>query len=192
MVNGTSSVRAERLGQERLAAAGRPDQEDVRLLQLDVAALGAVRQALVVVVHRHAQDALGLLLPDHVVVQHPLDLRGGGHAGPALDQRALVLLADDIGAELDALVADEHGRARDQLAHLVLALTAERAVERVLGVAAGLGHRGLVPMSGVARMLPGAPQRNNRRNPRRLRPDRAHGGRPWRTIEHGAITVTFL
>ena len=115
-----------------------------------------MRQALVVVVHRHAKHALGLLLPDHVVVQHPL-ISGGGHAGAALDQRALVLLADDVGAELDALIADEYGRARDQLAHLVLALAAERAVEGVLRVAAGLGHRALVPMSGVDGMLAGAP-----------------------------------
>src|SRR3712207_9162047 len=39
-----------------------------------------------------------------------------------------------IHAELDALVADEHRRPGDQLAHLVLALPAEGAVEGVLGV----------------------------------------------------------
>jgi hypothetical protein len=43
----------------------------------------------------------------------------------------LHLLADDVVAELDALVADEHGRAGDQLAHLVLALAAERAVQQL-------------------------------------------------------------
>jgi hypothetical protein len=43
----------------------------------------------------------------------------------------LHLLADDVVAELDALVADEHGRARDQLAHLVLALAAEGAVQQL-------------------------------------------------------------
>src|SRR6516225_492114 len=39
-------------------------------------------------------------------------------------------------AQLDALVADENGRAGDELAHLVLALAAERAMERFLGFAA--------------------------------------------------------
>ena len=53
----------------------------------------------------------------------------------------LVLLADDVHAEFDAFIADEYGRARDKLAHLVLALAAERAVQGVLGVAsAHLAH----------------------------------------------------
>ena len=44
-------------------------------------------------------------------------------------------------SQFDALVADEHGRAGDELAHLVLALAAERTIERVLGVAAAdLAH----------------------------------------------------
>src|SRR6516162_90334 len=55
--------------------------------------------------------------------------------------RGLVLLADDVRAQFDALVADEYGRAGDELAHLVLALAAERAVERILGFAAAdLAH----------------------------------------------------
>ena len=40
-------------------------------------------------------------------------------------------LADDVVAELDALVADEHRRAGDQLAHLVLALAAEGAIQQL-------------------------------------------------------------
>jgi hypothetical protein len=52
-----------------------------------------------------------------------------------------VLFADDVHAELDAFIADEHGRARDELTHLMLALAAEGAVKSVLGIAAaGLGH----------------------------------------------------
>jgi hypothetical protein len=42
------------------------------------------------------------------------------------------LLADDVVAQLDALIADEHRRARDQLLDLVLALAAERAVKKLL------------------------------------------------------------
>jgi hypothetical protein len=45
-------------------------------------------------------------------------------------------LADDVHAQFDALVADKYGRTGDELAHLVLALAAERAVERILGFAA--------------------------------------------------------
>jgi hypothetical protein len=39
------------------------------------------------------------------------------------------LIADDVVAQVDALVADEDRRAGDQLLHLVLALAAEGAVK---------------------------------------------------------------
>src|SRR5262249_31959169 len=54
----------------------------------------------------------------------------GRNAVARLHQRGLVLLANDVHAQFDALVADEYGRAGDELAHLVLALAAKRAVER--------------------------------------------------------------
>src|SRR6516165_5809544 len=47
-----------------------------------------------------------------------------------------ILLADNVHAQFDAFVADKYGRAGDELAHLVLALAAERAMERFLGFAA--------------------------------------------------------
>ena len=54
---------------------------------------------------------------------------------PALSPAGLLdLLADDVVAELDALVADEYRGAGDQLADLVLALAAERAVEQLAAV----------------------------------------------------------
>src|SRR5262249_52721201 len=69
------------------------------------------------------------------VVARPTYLLGERNAVARLHQRGLVLLADDVHAQFDALVADEHGRTSDELAHLVLALAAERAVERILGIA---------------------------------------------------------
>ena len=45
---------------------------------------------------------------------------------------ALRFLADDVVAQLDAFIADEHRWARNQLAHLMLALAAERTVEKLL------------------------------------------------------------
>jgi len=45
---------------------------------------------------------------------------------------SVALLADDVVAKLDALVANEHRGAGDQLANFVLALAAERAVEKLL------------------------------------------------------------
>src|SRR5207237_4160457 len=88
------------------------------------------------------QHAFGVVLADHVVVEHPADVARPGHPVARLDQRRLMLLTDDIHAELDAFVADEHGRTRNQLPDLVLALAAKGAVQRVFRVAtAGLGHR---------------------------------------------------
>ena len=103
----------ERLREERLAAAGGPDEQDVRLLQLDVGvAVGAGLHALVVVVDRDRQDLLRLLLADHVVVQVVVDLTRLGEL-VELDLGGLrELFLDDLVAEVDALVADVDAGAR--------------------------------------------------------------------------------
>src|SRR5690242_20250621 len=131
----------QRLCEERLARSGRTDEQDVRLGELDLVVLGEVLEPLVVVVDGHREDLLRELLADHVLVQDPADLarrrqiRLGGLA--AFVRRAF--LADDVVAKLDALVADEHRRSGDQLPHLVLALAAEGAVEKLFA-AALFGH----------------------------------------------------
>ena len=121
----------QRLGQQRLAAAGRPDQQDVGLGELHVVVLGGVVEALVVVVHRNREHALSVVLAYDVGVEDGADFSGARHAVARLHEGVLVLLADDVHAQLDALVADEHGRAGDELADLVLALAAKGAVEGV-------------------------------------------------------------
>ena len=62
------------LGEERLAGAGRPDEQDVRLLELDLVDLVAGVDPLVVVVDRDREDLLGPLLADDVLVERVLDL----------------------------------------------------------------------------------------------------------------------
>jgi hypothetical protein len=67
------------LGQQRLAAAGGAQQQNVGLGQLDVAVgprRGAHLDPLVVVVDGDGQDLLGVVLPDDVVVQELVDLTG--------------------------------------------------------------------------------------------------------------------
>src|SRR5690606_25154731 len=62
----------------------------------------------------------------------------------------LELFADDVVAQLDALVADEDRRPRDQLADFVLALAAKRTIEElaVLVLAAGIiAHCGVASVS---------------------------------------------
>jgi hypothetical protein len=116
-----------------LAGAGRTDQQDVALGQLDIvlARCLLVAQALVVVVDRHRQRPLGGFLTDNVVVEVGLQLGRRGQVVPlGLDRlQAGQFVADDVVAQIDALVADEHRWAGDQLLDLVLALAAEGAVK---------------------------------------------------------------
>src|SRR5437899_1604726 len=103
---------------------------------------------------RDREHLLGVILTDDIVVKNFAYLLRGRNSIARLHQRGLVLLADDVHAQFDALVANEHGRAGNELAHLVLALAAERAVERILGVAtADLAHS----ISPPAQARPGNP-----------------------------------
>jgi hypothetical protein len=43
----------------------------------------------------------------------------------------MLLFANDVVAELDALVANEHGRTGNELAHFVLALATKRAIQKL-------------------------------------------------------------
>ena len=91
--------------------------------------------------NRDRKHLLGVILADDVVVEDLADLLRGRNIVARFPQQGLVLLADDVQAKLDAFVANEDGRPGDELAHLVLALAAERAVERVLRIAAAnLAH----------------------------------------------------
>src|SRR5207244_6928580 len=108
------------------------------------------------------------ILADDIIVENPADVARPGNPVARLDQRRLVLLTDDVHAELDTFVADEDGRPGNQLPDFVLALAAERAVERVFRVAAaGLCHRHSITGPG------GASHRSNRLR----RPRTVDGGR---------------
>jgi hypothetical protein len=97
--------------------------------------LGLVFEALVVVVNRDRQHFLGMILADYIVVENLADFLRRRDAVARFHQRGLVLLMDDVFAKLDALVADEHRRPSNEFAHLMLALAAERAIERILRLA---------------------------------------------------------
>ncbi|MND40891.1 hypothetical protein D3C80_316380 [compost metagenome] len=80
------------------------------------------------VVNGDRQDALGLLLANDVLIENLDDVLGRGNAVAGLDHRGLVLFANDVHAQFDAFIADEYCRSCNQLADLVLALSAEGAV----------------------------------------------------------------
>src|SRR5262249_42007714 len=84
---------------------------------------------------------LGMVLADHIVIENLADFLRRRDAVARFYQPGLVVLADDVHAQLDAFVADVDSCAGNELAQLVLALAAERAIVRVLGIAgASLAH----------------------------------------------------
>ena len=141
----------ERLREQRLAAAGRAEQQDVRLLQLDVA-VGRHHHlhALVVVVDGDRQRALGRVLADDVLVEHLVDLARLRQVLEVERRRRGELLVDDLVAEVDALVADVDAGPGDQLLDLALRLAAEAAQELLVGVCRS-GHIPLIPLGRVYR-----------------------------------------
>src|SRR6185437_16087588 len=98
-------------------------------------------EPFVVVVESDREHLLGMILTDDVVVEDFANLLRGRNTVARLRQRGLAFLADDVRTQLDTLVTNEDGRPGNELAHLVLTLAAERAVEWVLGIAAAdLAH----------------------------------------------------
>ncbi len=124
----------QRLRQERLARAGRTDQQDVGLRELDVVVLGLMIEPLVVIVDRDREHFLGVVLTDDIVIENLADLPRRRDAVARLYQRGLVLLADDrVHAQFDAFVTNEDGRPGNELPHLVLAPPRSEA-KRVFGI----------------------------------------------------------
>src|SRR4030095_2406324 len=66
----------ERPGEQRLARARRPAEQDVALLQLEIALLAPRAKPLVVVVDRDREDPLRVVLRDDVLVEMRLHLGG--------------------------------------------------------------------------------------------------------------------
>ncbi len=119
-------------GQQGLAAAGRADEQDVALVDLDVVVAVFVAEAepLVVVVHRDRQHLLGAVLADDVLVELVLDRARRRNIGDEAlgDAAAALLLVDDRLAQLDALAADiDVAGALDERADVAIALAAKRA-----------------------------------------------------------------
>ena len=116
------------LGQEGFAAAGGTHQEDIGLLQFHILIGIGGADAFIVVVHRHAQGALGRLLPHHVLIQHGLHFRGLGELlGVVVLRRHDHVIGDDLLAQQNALIANVNIGTRHQPAHLILGFAAEAA-----------------------------------------------------------------
>ena len=162
VADGEGDVEDSRQGRasKRLAAAGRADQEDVRLVELDLlVGLFAVDQPLVMVMQGDGKDLLGPILADHVGVELVLDLPRGRDVGEQrLGHTATTpLLVEDRLAELDAFAADvDISGAFDQRADVAEALAAEGAIGVFLRAPRGSrGHASsAVPLSTAPRATP--------------------------------------
>ena len=93
------------------------------------------------VVDSHREHAFGLVLTNNVVIQDFANVTRGGDTVSGFDQTGLMFFTDDVHAKFDAFITNEYGWSGNQLADLVLAFSAERTVQRVLGITArGFAH----------------------------------------------------
>jgi len=108
-----------------------------------------------VVVHRHGQAALGFFLANHVIVEVGLEVGRRRQTVTRALFRAFLgdFIADDVIAQVNAFVANEHRRAGNQLLDLVLALAAERAVQVFFGAGAFFVGHEMALESGDASMI---------------------------------------
>ncbi len=146
----------QRLGQEGLAASGRPEQQDVRLGQLDVVVVGrSCPPAPACSGCRRRPTGSSWRTPARS------RSRSGTRRSPwasAARRRTLgglgQLLGDDVVAQVDALVADVDAGTGDQLLDLLLRLSAEAALDQIAAFSE-LRHVGsLVPLPPARPLLP--------------------------------------
>ena len=89
-------------------------------------------QTLVVVVDRHGKYALGGILTNDVLIKECLDFGRRWQIGAnRFTRRRRGFLADDVVAQINAFIAHEHRRTRDQLADFMLAFVAKRAMQNL-------------------------------------------------------------
>ena len=123
----------ERLGEEGLAAAGRTEEQHVRLGDLHVVLVQrSGLDALVVVVDRDGEDLLRLDLTDDELIEEGRDLARRRQVVEDELGAVTELVGDDVVAQVDALVADVHAGSRDELLDLFLTLRAEAALDEVV------------------------------------------------------------
>ena len=133
----------ERAGEQRFSGTCRAEKHDVRLLDLHVLELvtdlGLVlAEALIVIVNGDREHLFGVFLTDDVLVELGKDGGRGGNLetgffrrGFAFGRSAAEFLFENVGANLDALVADIHTGTGDQFFNLRMALSAEGAHRQI-------------------------------------------------------------
>ena len=119
----------ERLGKERLAAACRPEHDDIGLLEFYIIVRGLILDSLVMVVYGNGQSGFGIVLFDDVLIHVLLDFFRNGK----LEVRNRLLLVclhflfEDVFAHFDTFIADIDSRPCDQLFNFFAGTSAEAA-----------------------------------------------------------------
>ena len=122
------------LGQQCLTATSRSDQHDVGFRQLDIRFIGVV-QALVMVMDSDRQHAFGVHLTDHIVIKNLTNLGWSRNTITGFQTSRFGFFTNNVHAQLNAFITDEHCWPGNQLTHLMLALAAKAAIKSVLTVA---------------------------------------------------------
>ena len=96
--------------EQGLARSGGPDKQNVALLKLNIFGVKVVHNSLIVIMHRHRDDLLGMLLRDDVLIEGFFDFLGGWQAPNALEGILFSLehlvATQTLAALAYALVAD--------------------------------------------------------------------------------------
>jgi hypothetical protein len=85
-----------------------------------------------VLIDGDGETLLRLFLPNDIFVKKPFDLARLGKWRAGGDAFGLLVVRDDLVADVYALVADVNGWPSDELLHFVLRLAAERTTQRVI------------------------------------------------------------
>jgi hypothetical protein len=98
-----------------------------------------VTEALVVIIDGDGKYFFGAFLADDILVQYRVDFPGNREVVSAgVVAVFLDFLANNVIAKVHAFITDEHGRPGYELADLMLAFAAERAVKQLAAVT-GIG-----------------------------------------------------
>jgi hypothetical protein len=86
-----------------------------------------------VLVDGDGQSLLCFVLPDYVFVKKTFDLTGLWQRRTGGNGFSLLIVRDDLIANIDALVADVDRRTGNQFLNFILRLTTERTAQGVVG-----------------------------------------------------------
>lgn len=124
-------VAGEGLGEECLAAAGRPEQDDIGFLQLYTVIFAFEKEAFIVVVHGDSQRDLGIVLLDDVLVDVFFDLFRCRHFGVsgffALLFFVFPFFQKNVMTDVNAFAADVDAGSGDHVFDFVAGSAAEAA-----------------------------------------------------------------